>query len=156
MKILALDVATHLGWAYSEKGETVNESGIWDFTVKKDESTGLRLLRLKQKLEKIRADKGVDLIVFENTVHQIGARGGAHVQAEMQGVVKLFCEEHKIEFKGFFPPEIKKHATGKGNAKKEQMVDAAVAKWKKAFDYNQHDEVDARWILDLAIHRLTT
>lgn len=149
--ILALDIATNTGWAVSIDGKTVAASGHWNFTVKKDESTGMRLLRFRGKLNEILRDIQPKMIVFENTVHQIGGRGGAHVQGEMQGVMKCWCMEQSpaVEFKGYFPTEIKKHATGKGNAKKPDMILAAQKKWRQVFESD--DEVDARWILDYAM-----
>ncbi len=148
-KLLAIDLGTDTGWAWSSNGKQIDESGHWNFTVKKDESTGMRLIRFRGKLNEILKTVGVDLIVFENTVQQFQRRAGAHVQAELQGVMKLWCEENNIQYKGYFPKEIKKHATGKGTSKKEAMILAAQKKWKRVFESD--DEADARWILDLAI-----
>lgn len=147
LRILGLDIATSCGWAYTASDQ-VTESGTWDFTVKKDESTGMRLMRFRGKLNEI-LKIGLDLIVYEMTVHQSGYRSGAHVQAELQGVMKLWCEENKIEYKGYSPTSIKIHATGNGKSKKPAMIAAAQKKWKKPFECD--DEVDARWILDFAL-----
>ncbi len=48
MKILALDPATHCGWAHS-----CGASGTFDLSIRRDESSGMRLLRLRSKLEDI-------------------------------------------------------------------------------------------------------
>lgn len=139
-KILALDVATHCGW------KTETASGVWNFTPKKDESGGFRLVRFKAKLREICELENINLITFERT-------SGFHknaliVQAELHGVLKIFCEENKIEYRAFSASEIKKFATGKGNAGKPEMIKAAQIKW--GYLGNDDNEADA-----MAIYFLT-
>ena len=45
--ILALDQASHCGWALSK-----DLYGVWDLTTRKDEDTGMKLIRFKNKLNK--------------------------------------------------------------------------------------------------------
>ena len=147
MNILALDIATLCGYAHS-----CGRSGTWDLSAKKDESVGIRLFKLRANLNIIKNSFGVDLVVFEQVMH--GGPNGQRpmiVQAELQGVMKLWCEEHVIEYKGYGPNVIKKHATGKGNAKKAMMVDAACVRWKRVFQDSDENEVDALWLLDLGM-----
>ncbi len=144
MRILALDPATHCGWVY-DNGDSVH-GGTWDFTEKRDES-GMRPLRMKRNLEEI-LDMGVDLVVFEAARHGAPKMQGALVvQAELQGIIKAECAERQIPYKGYSPSEIKKHATGKGNAGKPQMIAAARARGWNPVDDNH---ADAMWILDYA------
>lgn len=145
MKILALDPATHCGFAHSD-----GPYGVFDLSIRRDESAGMRLVRFRGKLNEIRANLGVDLVVFEAARHAAaGMQGALVVQSEIQGVLKTWCEDNAIEYRGYSPSEIKKHATGKGNASKLEMIRAAVEKWPEA-QFDSHDEVDARWLLDLA------
>ncbi len=119
--------------------------------MKKDESTGMRLIRFKGKLNEILKAVGIDIVVYEFALHMHGPnmkRAGANVQSEIQGVLKLWCEENGIEYKGYSPTEIKKHATGKGNAKKPEMIAAAQKKFRRVFESD--DEADAVWLLDYA------
>jgi Holliday junction resolvasome RuvABC endonuclease subunit len=44
--------------------------------------------------------------------------------AENMGILKYFLHKHNISYDLYSPTSIKKCATGKGNAKKEQMRDA--------------------------------
>jgi len=139
LKILSLDVATHCGWC------TETASGVWDFSIKRDESSGMRLIRFKSKLRELVDIEKVNLITFERT-------SGFHknaliVQAELHGVLKIFCEENKIEYRAFSASEIKKFATGKGNAGKPAMVQAAQEKYGYA-GYNDN-EADAIHIYQL-------
>ena len=144
MKILALDPATKCGWAHS-----CGASGTWDLSVRRDESGGMRLIRLKSKLKEIRKSEGIDLLVFEAARNQ-GPRmqGALVVQSELQGVIKLFCEVWEIPYRGYSPTEIKKHATGKGQCGKNVMLEAAQKRWPDRL-FVDDNEVDALWLLDL-------
>lgn len=140
--ILAIDPATKCGWAH-----TNGASGTWDLSVRRDESAGMRLMRLESKLNEIGA-AGLNLLVFEAARHAAPKMQGALVvQSEFQAVIKLWCEKRNLVYRGYSPSEVKKHATGKGNANKEAMVNAAKARWPQVRDDN---EADALWILDMA------
>lgn len=148
MNILALDPATHCGWAHSS-----GPSGTWDLSVRRDESGGMRFIRLLGKLGEVRKNCGVDLLVYEAARHAAPKMQGALVvQAQIQGVILTWCEQHAIEYRGYSPTEIKKHATGKGNAPKPAMISAAKTRWhRSSIDDN---EADALWLLDLAASTL--
>lgn len=148
MNILALDPATHCGWAYSKVG--YEGSGTWDLSIRRDESAGMRLIRLAGKLEELRKSMGVDLLVYE-AARNAGPKmqGALVVQSELQGVIKFWCEQNKIQYRGYSPSEIKKHATGKGNANKDAMLAAARIKWPGFI--GDDNEADAKWLLDLAM-----
>lgn len=145
MRILALDIATRTGWAHS-----LGASGVWDLKVKSDESGGMKLIRFESKLNEI-AKVGINLVAFE-AVRNVGPRQGRAVvcQAELQGVLKRWCEEMGIDYRGYSPSEIKKHATGKGNANKERMLEAARERWPDV-DLIDDNHADAKWLLDLAM-----
>jgi Holliday junction resolvasome RuvABC endonuclease subunit len=141
--VLALDVATTTGWC------THTTSGTWTLTQKKDESKGMRLIRFRAKLREICQLEQINLIVFE----QLASYGKFpnFVGAEMQGVLKLFCEESLIEYRSYAPTEIKKFGTGSGGAKKDKMVTAA-QKYKP--EVTSDDEADAIILYHLAIEDL--
>lgn len=143
--ILALDPATHTGWAHS-----AGESGVWDLSIRRDESSGMRLIRLHNKLRDVFKTHGIDVIVFEAARHAAPKMQGALVvQAEIQGVIKSFGENYGIEYAGYSPATIKKHATGKGNASKGDMIKAAQEKFRDKFVIDD-DEADALHLLDYA------
>lgn len=131
LNILALDIATHCGWC------TQTASGVWDFTVKRDESSGMRLIRFKSKLCEITDLEKINLITFERSAGM--HKASLIVQSELHGVLKLFCEENKIDYRAFSAPEIKKFATGKGNSGKSLMIKAAQEK----FGYTGEDDNEA-------------
>lgn len=143
-RILALDVATKCGWA------TKNASGVWDFSLKRDESSGMRLIRFRSKLKEIIDLENINLVTFERTAGH--HKSALIVQAELHGAMKLICEDFKIPYRAYSASEIKKHATGKGNAGKPVMV--AAAKEKLGYKGSDDNEADALWILDLTIKDL--
>lgn len=148
MNILAIDPATVTGWAHSN-----GASGTWDLSVRRDESSGMRLIRLRGKLNEILRDCDVDLVVFEAARNAAPSMQGALVvTAELQSVIKLWCEDNFINYVGLSPAEIKKYATGKGNASKDMMKYAATKRWSGR-SFVDDNEVDAVWILDLSISR---
>lgn len=142
--LLALDPATKCGWA------TDTASGVWDLRPKRDESAGMRVIRFKSKIEEVCEAEHVTMVIFERP----GGRnkGAIITQSELQGVVKLYCEERGIEYRAYSSTEIKRHATGKGNAKKEKVVEAAQD--KLGYTGNDDNEADALWLLHLAKHDL--
>lgn len=146
MKILAIDPATKCGWAHS-----CGVSGTWDLSTRTDESKGMKLIRLNGKLKDVLSSTGINLVVFEAARHAApGMQRALVVQAELQGVIKLFCEHNRIEYQGISPSEIKKFATGKGNANKAAMIKSAYARgWKVADD----NEADARFLLEMVMER---
>jgi len=142
MNTLSLDPATKCGWAHS-----CGASGTWDLSIRRDESKGMRLIRFKGKLNEILRDAGVDLVVYEAARFK-GMGGPLVVQSEIQGVLKVWCEENGIEYRAYSSKEIKAHAVG-GSANKQQMIDAA----SKAFPVKIEDDnhADALWLLSLSM-----
>lgn len=149
MRLLAIDPANKCGWAHSS-----GASGTWDLSVRRDESSGMRLLRLAAKLGEIHSGVGIDVVVFEAARHSAPKMQGALVaQAEIQGQIKVWCERANVEYRGYSPAEIKKHATGKGNAGKDAVMEAARSRGWNPQDDN---EADALWLLDLATISIDT
>lgn len=146
MNILALDPATNCGFAHSG-----GASGTWDCSVRRDESAGMRLIRFRSKLRAILESDTIDLVVFEAARNAAPKMQGALVvQATLQGVLLAWCEDNGLDYRGYSPTEIKKHATGKGNANKEAMIKAAKAKWTDRA-IGDDNEADALWLLDMAL-----
>lgn len=141
MKILALDIATKTGWC------TETASGVWNFAIKRDESSGFRLVRFKAKLSEIVQLEKIDTVVFERSAgfHM----GAVIIQSEIHGICKLFCEENNIQYKAYSAGEIKKFASGKGNSNKAAMIKAAQDKF--GYKGNDDNEADAICIYHLAM-----
>lgn len=143
--ILALDVATKCGWALGPINGPVEAFGTWDFSLKRDESAGMRLVRFRAKLLEMLHIGKVTMVAFERTsgMH----KGAIIVQSELHGVMKAVLEDQGVPYTAYSAPEIKKCATGKGNAAKAQMIEAAINEFGVGHKINDN-EADALWILE--------
>ena len=70
------------------------------------------------------------------------------IQAEMHGVLKSLLDDEKIEYKAYSATEIKRHATGKGNAGKPAMIKACEE--QLGIKPQDDNHADAIWIFKLA------
>jgi len=145
MRLLALDMATKTGWANNLFGK-VDTSGVQDFSLKRGESAGMRLIKFRAWLSNM-----VELIKPEVIVYEQGfSRGGAatDVAVGLKSIMLVIAEENGIEVSPYEIKKIKKFATGNGNANKEKMMKAYFDKWgRPPIDDN---ECDAKWLLELA------
>jgi hypothetical protein len=142
MKILSLDLATQTGWASYDNGNV--DLGTADFKLKRGESPGMRFLRCRSWLREMKQLLGdIDLIVYEQP-HQ---RGGHPTQVAMGLVAEVlsFAARANIETTTYHATSLKKWATGKGNAKKEQMVKEAES---RGYIVANDDEADAVLMLE--------
>ena len=150
LSTLALDMATKTGWAHS-----CGVSGVWDFSILKDESGGMRLVRFQGKIKEIYEQVGIDLIVFEGVSAGVGPRANLSVLklgAKMQAMVEQFAIQNGIETMGFNLQTIKSFALGnaeKGKRNKEAMVAAARKKFLDV-EIVDDNQADALWLLELA------
>lgn len=132
---LALDLGTNTGWALRRDGTTI--SGTASFKVGRYEGGGMRYLRFQRWLDELARD-GVDSIWFEEVRRHAGT-DAAHVYGGLLATLTAWCEHHGIPYSGVPVGSIKKHATGKGNANKDAMIAAAVARGFTPVDDNEAD-----------------
>lgn len=145
MRLIALDIATKTGWASSSDGNI--SSGVWNLSISGDESNGIRLKKLWNKLNTTHETQTIKYVVYEQPSN---LRGHAQrILPALQGVVELWCVLNGILHRSFSPTEIKKHATGSGKANKNEMIMAAIKKWPD-MEIVSPDQVDALFLLDLA------
>ena len=128
--ILALDIATKTGW------KTKTASGVWDLKPNRGESSGMRIVRFHSKVKELIALENIEIVAYERAGGMF--KGAIIVESEMIGALILYCTENNIEMACYSATEIKKFATGKGNAKKEAMIEAA-----KELGYNPKDDNEA-------------
>ena len=148
MKILALDLGTNTGWAYTDLN--IVTAGTESFQNNRFSGGGMRYLRFRNWLtEMYTAAEGIDAVYFEE-VRRHAATTAAHVYGGMLAILTAWCEEKQIPYQSFSVGSIKKNATGKGNANKEMMIDAAMKKWP-SIELVDDNTCDALWILDLAL-----
>lgn len=145
--VLAIDLGTQLGWALRDRDGGVF-SGSECFKPQRFEGGGMRYLRFKRWLTEIRQSiDGLDAVYFEEVRRHAGV-DAAHAYGGFMAHLTAWCEHHDIPYQGVPVGTIKKHATGKGNANKEQMISAAQARGFAPVDDN---EADALALLDWAI-----
>lgn len=159
MRILALDLGGKTGWSLYDNG--VVSSGVWKLvktsTKKWKELPGYRFVRFNAKLEEIEAEGDLDYVFYEEVFSHAGTQA-AHIFGAYRGMMQWFCcnraEPTPCDFFGV--GTIKKRATGKGNAKKPQMIAAANKKLLKHSKYKtkEDNEADSLWILKLATEKL--
>ena len=133
MKILALDIATKTGWC------TESASGTWDFSLKRGESYGMRVVKFKAAVRQMINLEQITLVSYERPA-------GLHkssiiVASEMVGVLQDLCIELGVDVTNYAAKEIKKHATGNGNAGKPLMISAAKQLGFNVADDNQADAI---------------
>lgn len=140
MRILAIDPATKTGW------KSPTASGVIDFKLRSNESKGMKLIKFRSYIKDLIINDEIDLVVYEKP----GGRffNGVRSHANFEGVLIELCEGLKVQYKDYSASEIKRFATGKGNANKQMMIDTA----KQFFEENVIDDnhADALWLFELA------
>ena len=150
--ILALDLGTHTGWALHHLDGTV-VSGTAHFKPGRFEGGGMRFLRFRRWLTELLTDTGgLSAIYFEEVRRHAGV-DAAHVYGGLMAHLTAWCEHHNIPYQGVPVGTIKKHATGKGNASKEEMLAAASRRGYAPIDDN---EADALALLHWAVETQET
>jgi Holliday junction resolvasome RuvABC endonuclease subunit len=141
MNILSIDPGINTGFATLINGQI--RSGVQCMKSKSNESAGMKYLRFDSWLNEMQGIGDFNLIVYEKAHHLQG-----NAIESMNGFItgiQRYCAVHPIEYKAVSPGEIKKFATGKGNAKKPDMV-----AWFKQYagrDPVADDEADALALL---------
>lgn len=145
LNILALDQASNCGWYIDEQ-----QHGVWDFTTRKDESSGMKMLRFKAKLKEVCELAKINLIVYERVAGQ--HKNSIIHASKMVAIIETYAEENGIEYRAYSASEIKTFATGKGNAGKPLMVKSCIEKY--GFEPIDDNEADAAHLWHLTIRDL--
>jgi hypothetical protein len=97
-------------------------SGTEHFKPQRFEGGGMRFLRFKRWLnELLSASDHINAVFFEEVRRHAGV-DAAHAYGGFMGHLTAWCEHHNIPYQGVPVGTIKKHATGKGNAGKDEMI----------------------------------
>jgi len=145
--IIALDLGTTAGWAISlPSGQIV--SGSRSFKPGRWDGGGVRFLRFTAWLDEMHGLYPFGSLAFEEVRRHIGV-DAAHVYGGLLATLTSWCELHGIPYQGVPVGTIKKHATGKGNASKDDMVAAAKGMGYYPRDDNEADALALlHWALD--------
>lgn len=156
MNILGVDPGLNCGWCVILKDGTV-QSGVWRLAPQKSrkmDSPGMRWLRLLAYLREL--DKtvreitgaGIGLLAYEEVRRHKGT-DAAHCYGGIVAHLQSWADGAGVTSYGIPVGQIKTFATGKGNAAKGQMIEAAREKWP-GLRIEDDNEADARWIATLA------
>ena len=136
--ILALDLGTMTGWALRGSDGHIT-SGSESFRPQRFEGGGMRFLRFKRWLTEIKQScDEIDCLHFEEVRRHVST-DAAHAYGGFLATLTAWCEHHQIPYQGVPVGTIKKHATGKGNASKEDVIAAVQARGHDPVDDNEAD-----------------
>ncbi len=136
--ILSLDLGTRTGWALLGRDGSIT-SGSESFKPQRFEGGSMRYLRFKRWLTEVKQSAGgLDAVYFEEVRRHAGV-DAAHAYGGFMAQLTAWCEHHGIPYQGVPVGTIKKHATGKGNAGKDEMISAMRAKGFRPVDDNEAD-----------------
>jgi len=138
--LLAIDLGTTTGWALKSQGGLIT-SGTVSFRPGRYDGGGMRYLRFTNWLTEIdRLSGPIEAIHFEEVRRHVGT-DAAHVFGGLLAVLTSWGELRGVPYQGVPVGTIKKHLTGKGNAPKQAMIDAARARGFSPADDNEADAI---------------
>ena len=151
--ILALDLGSKTGWALWQRDGTIT-SGTAEFRPSRFEGGGMPFLRFLGWLDEVQQFAGpVERIVFEEVRRHLGTTA-AHAYGGFLAHLTAWCEKRAIPYQGVPVGTIKRHATGKGNANKQAVIQAMKAKGYHPGDDNEADGLAIlHWALDQEVGR---
>jgi Holliday junction resolvasome RuvABC endonuclease subunit len=100
-------------------------------------------------LAKLWSEYPYELVIYES-VDFAKTTIAAHIWGGLHAVLITFCHKRSIDYEGVSVATLKKFATGKGNAKKEDMIAAA-----RLWDWRPTDDnsADACCLMQYAIDK---
>ena len=146
--ILTLDLGTTTGWACRPMDGSIVH-GWASFKPGRYEGGGMRYLRFGRWLADMLALSGsqtgsqtnltgIGAVYFEEVRRHLGV-DAAHVYGGLLATLTAWCEHHQIPYQGVPVGTIKRHATGKGNAGKAEVIAAMKALGHPVSDDNEAD-----------------
>lgn len=139
--VMALDLGTQCGWAVVTR-DGAFRSGSDRFDPKRCGGPGKRWLAFREFLTaRAREAGGIQAVYYEDVkAHGPGVQA-AHVYGGFLAILESWCAANNLPLYGVGVGTIKKHATGRGNATKPDMIFAAEALGVAVTDDNQADAV---------------
>ena len=137
--ILALDLGTQTGWSLLHHDGIIT-SGTLSFKNDRYQGGGMRYLRFCRWLDDVKTLAGGTLAeaYFEEVRRHLGV-DAAHAYGGFLATLTAWCERESIPYQGVSVGTIKHHATGKGNASKQDVLASMQAKGYHPQDDNEAD-----------------
>jgi Holliday junction resolvasome RuvABC endonuclease subunit len=125
-------------------------SGVWDLKPSRHEGGGMRWVRLEKYLnELIGVWRGpAPFRLGYEEVRRHAGTDAAHIYGGVVATIQRICEGKQMPYLGLPVGTVKKLATGKGNAGKPEMIQAATAHWPLV-TVRDDNEADALWIAEV-------
>lgn len=146
---IGIDPATKCGWAVlSAEGHRV-ASGVWLLERRAGDGSGMLFVRFERLFRELLEAYPTGIVAYEQIANRFP--GAAHVGLGIQAHIQRICEEVDRPYTGIPPATVKKHATGRGNANKQEMVLAAFERWPALAQAQRpvdDDEADALHVAD--------
>lgn len=159
MNLLCLDLGSKTGWAFRTKEGRVFH-GVFAPKAGRFEGGGMRYLKFSRWLDEVTGNQWEPgklfhelkdnrlLVVFEEVRRHQGV-DAAHVYGGFLAHLTAWCDERGVPYQGVPVGTIKKHATGKGNASKDEVI--AAMRRAGHSDIEDDNEADALAIMGWAI-----
>ena len=145
---LALDLGTITGWALRSSDRLIT-TGTASFRPGRYDGGGMRYLRFTNWLNELERLSGPITAIFYEEVRRHAGTDAAHVYGGLMASLTSWAEARGIPYQGVPVGTIKSHATGKGNAPKQAMIDAARARGYSPADDNEADAIAIlHWALE--------
>lgn len=150
--ILALDIATTTGWAVRLPGGVIRSGSV---NLRKNTARDIRMVAremyfLLNVLARFYGEP--DIIAFEDVKRHVAWKAAKRYWSLLTMVEYWTIEEARfVPMMPLAIHAIKIHATGRGNASKDEMMQAARA---KGWQFKDDNEADALFILDLAAQEI--
>ncbi|MBF0401655.1 MAG: hypothetical protein HQL90_12925 [Magnetococcales bacterium] len=146
--ILTLDLGSKMGWALHQADGTIT-SGTVEFKPGRFEGGGMAFVRFKHWLDEVCRFAGpIQAIWFEEVRAHAGVTA-AHVYGGFLAHLTAWAEQQEIPYRGVPVGTIKRHATGKGNASKPEVIESMRRKGHNPADDNAADALAIlHWVLD--------
>lgn len=148
---LFLDPGTITGWAIRDEYGKLIGSGTWNFKPRRGDGAGMRFLRLQWQLDSIRQHHRLRRLVYEQSVASRMHGSAADICAGLIATIQAWCEVSEVPYEAYAPAELKKAATGKGNANKDTMLCEAIRRFPDVA-IEDHNHADALLLSVVARH----
>ena len=146
--LLALDLGTTTGWALKSPDGLIT-SGTVSFRPSRYDGGGMRYLRFQNWLGEMDHLVGPIATIFYEEVRRHAGTDAAHVFGGLMATLTSWAEMRGVPYQGVPVGTIKKFATGKGNANKAAMIEAASTKGFNPADDNEADAIAILlWAID--------
>lgn len=136
--ILSIDLGTTTGWALGMRDGALH-GGSQSFAPRRNDGPGQRWLKFAAWLGERGRQAGEIHAVYYELVLRHTAVQAAHVYGGFEAHLQAWADRNRIRLVGVPVPVIKKFWTGRGNAKKEEMMAEAARRGFRVADDNACD-----------------